>query len=65
MKKMMAIAMLAVVASLGSQTAFADGVLLSDRPVSEVKSPDMINILVVFIKTGFVLGSRDAVILSD
>jgi hypothetical protein len=25
----------------------------------------MIDILVVFIKTGFVLGSRDAVILSD
>ena len=30
MKRLMAVAMLAVVASLGAQTAMADGVLLSD-----------------------------------
>jgi hypothetical protein len=73
MKRMMAITMLAVIASLGSQTAFAssgvllsdrDGVLLSDKS-KDVKTPSMINIIVVYMKTGVLLSDRDGVLLSD
>ncbi len=70
-KKMMAIAMLAVVASLGTGTANATtGIYLSDRQINtgdtkEVTAPDMIDILVVYLKTGIYLSDRQGVLLSD
>jgi hypothetical protein len=71
-KKMMAIAMLAVMVSLGTQTAFAgnQGVLLSDRGSNpnqtSVTDPDLMTVLVVYLKTGIYLSTRnDGVLLSD
>lgn len=66
----MAIMMLAVVATLGTQTTFANtGVIISDRQtngdVKDVRTPDVLGILLVYIKTGVLLSDRTGVILSD
>ncbi len=69
-KKMMAIAMLAVMVSLATPTAFADGVLLSDKQSNpnqtSVTDPDLMTIIVVYMKSGIYLSTRnDGVLLSD
>ena len=69
-KKMMAIAMLAVMVSLGTQTAFASqGVLLSDRQSNpeqlSTTDSDLMTIIVGYLKTGIYLSTRDGIYLSD
>jgi hypothetical protein len=66
-RKIAAVLMLAVLVCLGTQTAFAEngGVILSDRQAQG--STGMIDIIVVFLKTGVLLSDdhRDGVLLSD
>ncbi|MBC7911303.1 MAG: hypothetical protein H7Y30_12425 [Pyrinomonadaceae bacterium] len=72
-KKMTAIAMLAVMMSLTAQTAFAtQGVILSDRDgvilgdkQKDVRTTDWVGIILDYIKTGVLLSDRSGVILSD
>lgn len=69
MNKLVAIVMLAVVATLGTQTTFANtGIILGDRQANgtkDVRTPDVLGILLVYIKTGVLLSDRSGVILSD
>jgi hypothetical protein len=67
--KMMAMVMLAVMLSLGTQTAFANnGVLVGDRHATpSVKPMGLVDMFVVYMKTGIVVGSntRDGWVLGD
>lgn len=58
--KMLAIGMLAVMMSLGTQTAFADpGVLVGDRQAApSVKAMDLVDIILVYIKSGIILETK-------
>lgn len=59
--------MLALMLSLGTQTASANGgVLVSDRHSNpHVKPVSLVDILVVYMKTGIIVDSREGIMLDD
>jgi hypothetical protein len=65
--KMMAMVMLAVMMSLGTQSAFAStGILIGDRQVPQnVKPMGLVDMLVVYMKSGIVVGSREGIVVGS